>query len=774
MTRPSHATEKALFALSGNRCAYSDCPQRLTHRPGPCTTTTVVGEVCHIHGRKPGSPRWNPELTEEQIHDSSNLILLCPTHHTIVDDHPETYTADVLRRWKNDHESKFTAEKIEDFARETRLDAPGRFPTSLVDREIEEALHLIRKGRPFQDFDTSSRCLQLGTALTSGEYAGGTATVRARALAWCARLLTRSDEVNTAKGYLDQARGLGAQEEVAIATALLRSHEGDRSAAFRTLASLDSPMARSAALVVAADQDGPAGALRWASKAGVETAALDPDGKLVLLAWLLELGDWDSAFSAVDAVAAEDRASAPALSRLTALAHLLQAVPAELRATVAQDVPFFAKDFPLGADRKALRARSRARRHIRDAAKAARGLGCSMTAETCEEYALWLELLDAGHRDEARVELQMKLQDLATNLRFVRLGLQFGVPLDIAGVEREIRREVARKGAGTVGTAIARLAIALKQGTAEAVADYIARHRRELADHVDDRMLRSLEIDALARAGRLDEARSSLTRLVRRGLDAPEEDRLRDVIARAEGSDTTASARRRFEESESLADLEDLVDELAAQDARIELCKYSRLLFQETRSREHAERVASALIRAQDYPGLAGFLEANPEQVEQSESLQLSSCWSLFWQGALLEARDALDNFRGDQNQSGYRDLRVQLAVFLGDWESLSTIIESEYQAREDRDWQDLAGAARLAVGLGLPRAKELAFAAAEKAEDNAGALAGIHLLAVRAGWDNEPLVGTWLNRAVALSDTDGPFKKISLPTLVSERPEVA
>ncbi len=531
-------------------------------------------------------------------------------------------------------------------------------------------------------------------------------------------------------------------------------------------------MARSAALIVAFDRNGPTGAVQWAADADVAAADLDTDGKYLLLGWLLELGDWDRAFSLLDAIGDEDRASAPAVGRLTGFTNLLQAVPPELRATVGQGVPFFAADFPLAADSEALRARSRARRHLRDAAEAARHLDCALTAETCEEYALWLELLDPGCRNEAQMELRMKLQDLGNHLLFVRLGLQFGVPVDIAAVEREIPREVARRGAGTAATATARLAIALKQGTAGAFAEYVARHRQELAGHVDEETLRSLEIDALARAGHLDEARSSLSELVREGLAAPEEGRLRDAIAKAEGSDTTASARKRFEETDELKDLLNLVEDLATQDAPEEYRRYSALLFQRTRSPGNAARVADAMIRAQDYADLAEFLAENPEQVEQSESLQLCSCWSLFWQGDLTGARDALGSFGGDRTLSEYRDLRVHLAISLGDWESASTLVEAEYQARERRSGRELLGTAQLAAALGSPRARELASAAAERAEEDAGFFLALHVLAVKGGWDDEQDAVAWLHRAAELSEPDGPVQTLPLAALVKEGPK--
>ncbi|MER8840889.1 hypothetical protein NKH86_19315 [Mesorhizobium sp. M0913] len=67
---------------------------------------TLVGEVCHIKGAKPGSARHDPAQSPEERHAFANLILMCPTHHTVVDDDEESYPVDRLVRLKRDHEEQ--------------------------------------------------------------------------------------------------------------------------------------------------------------------------------------------------------------------------------------------------------------------------------------------------------------------------------------------------------------------------------------------------------------------------------------------------------------------------------------------------------------------------------------------------------------------------------------------------------------------------------------------------------------------------------------------
>jgi len=93
---------KKLYALSGNQCAFPDCNEELITEDG-----TVVSEMCHIEGIAPKAPRHNPMLTPEQTNDFSNLIVLCLKHHAIIDEEESTYTVEILKKMKNDHEEKY-------------------------------------------------------------------------------------------------------------------------------------------------------------------------------------------------------------------------------------------------------------------------------------------------------------------------------------------------------------------------------------------------------------------------------------------------------------------------------------------------------------------------------------------------------------------------------------------------------------------------------------------------------------------------------------------
>ena len=95
-------TRKLLWARSGNRCAI--CRTFLVIDGAREGEAALVGEECHIVSQSPLGPRGGSERPDD-IDGCYNLILLCATHHTMVDNLPEEYTADRLRTIKKAHEN---------------------------------------------------------------------------------------------------------------------------------------------------------------------------------------------------------------------------------------------------------------------------------------------------------------------------------------------------------------------------------------------------------------------------------------------------------------------------------------------------------------------------------------------------------------------------------------------------------------------------------------------------------------------------------------------
>ena len=65
-----------------------------------------------------------------------------------------------------------------------------------------------------------------------------------------------------------------------------------------------------------------------------------------------------------------------------------------------------------------------------------------------------------------------------------------------------------------------------------------------------------------------------------------------------------------------------------------------------------------------------------------------------------------------------------------------------------------------------------LLFEAASKAENDAEILAAAYFTATNAGWENDPGVSQWLERAAELSDDDGPLQRMSFNDILDKKPE--
>ena len=511
----------------------------------------------------------------------------------------------------------------------------------------------------------------------------------------------------------------------------------------------------------------------WLKTAGLNATALDSDGKRLLLGCQFELADWEAAQECLGLLTDDNLRDTPSLHHMKAITHLLRAVPEEQRSDVLQQPPFEAADFRLGANPVALEARRSAYRSFINASKVARQLSCPLAEKISDEYALWLELRDPDKYEEGRERLKSKLNDLKTALHLVHLGFQFKIKLDKAEIEQQIEQQKALNGEMIYDTAKARLAMVFRQQSPEEATNYIARYYDELVDHISKKSLLSLQIDLFSQAGQLEKAKECLDILLQEGISEIEKSRFRIIISGAEGTiDPVESLKEQFKKTDSLNDLVNLVRRLKERDDWNGLCEYGKILFEITGELRDAENLAFALCNSKENVQLVEFVKSNEELLTQSKELLILYCWSLYQEGEFLEARSELAKLNGDWDDEKYRTLQIDLAISLGDWNSLHEFVAKDYQEKDKRNARELIRTAQLALQLNPPYAKELICAAANKGSDNAGVLGAAHFLATRAGWENDPEVSEWIPKAVALSDDDGPIWKMTIKDLLDQVPE--
>ncbi len=98
-------THKLLWGRSGNKCAFEDCRHDLIADETETDDEAIIGDEAHIVAKKNNGSRGVSPLSDEDRDKYENLILLCRTHHKIIDDQFNFYTVKKLVDLKKKHES---------------------------------------------------------------------------------------------------------------------------------------------------------------------------------------------------------------------------------------------------------------------------------------------------------------------------------------------------------------------------------------------------------------------------------------------------------------------------------------------------------------------------------------------------------------------------------------------------------------------------------------------------------------------------------------------
>ena len=89
----SHRIRSEIWATFAGLCAI--CRKSLIHTLEG-SRSSLLGEVCHIVGRKTGAARHDPSCSKDKLDHPDNLILLCREHHKLIDDNDKDYTVEKL------------------------------------------------------------------------------------------------------------------------------------------------------------------------------------------------------------------------------------------------------------------------------------------------------------------------------------------------------------------------------------------------------------------------------------------------------------------------------------------------------------------------------------------------------------------------------------------------------------------------------------------------------------------------------------------------------
>jgi len=87
-----------LWVKAGGMCSFKNCREELL------IDNIKIGHIAHIVAKSPRGPRGESAYEKDSIDHYDNLILLCPTHHQMVDSKAEDWPSETLQDMKIKHE----------------------------------------------------------------------------------------------------------------------------------------------------------------------------------------------------------------------------------------------------------------------------------------------------------------------------------------------------------------------------------------------------------------------------------------------------------------------------------------------------------------------------------------------------------------------------------------------------------------------------------------------------------------------------------------------
>jgi len=97
------ADMNVLYSEAGGRCSFPDCRLYLVIEAEG--KKKQIGKIAHIVAHSSKGPRADSSYPPEKLDTYDNWILLCGTHHDVIDTIESEYPVEDLRKMKKDHEA---------------------------------------------------------------------------------------------------------------------------------------------------------------------------------------------------------------------------------------------------------------------------------------------------------------------------------------------------------------------------------------------------------------------------------------------------------------------------------------------------------------------------------------------------------------------------------------------------------------------------------------------------------------------------------------------
>ncbi|CZF83354.1 esterase/lipase family protein [Grimontia marina] len=641
------------------------------------------------------------------------------------------------------------------------------FATKFLDTELNQQLEKIIKYRFFNIFPTIELSIKLGRALLDdGMFAKTSVELRSRACAWIARLLCfEQSELVLVSDLIEKSMQLYTLDEQSIAHAFINSNEENVKECVASLLKDISSERLSAAFILLNKYDSSM-AISWFEDTNISICELFVDGQISLLMSLINQQRWDQALTEVNQLIQEDLLSTTTLKYFTALILLCSSVVESARNQLLVGVPVLVRNFPFKSDVDSINLRKRAVCLFRSVVDELKDNDLETVGKVASDYALWIELNDRESFASAKSIVENIFSDERNIDDAIRILPLIGdLELDFSLVELEINKRVTITLGNDYHAVIAKYALLLKINEPQKVIEEIEKNIDLFLKYIELHSIFNLKIQAYNFMGKDVLAQKECGALYRKGkLTKEQYDYFISVIGSEENIDKLSLLEEQYSKSNSLEDLSVLISLLRRlKDERLE--KYQEEYYSITKNISAAEDLIITYSSNHNFEKISKFISKNSELIEQSTQLQIHAAWNLYREGKVHECREWISKYFGNESGNHHLidDLEDSLNLCTGDWEALVRNIELAWENRTELSAKELFRKSYLAEAVLPNRAKKFVAEAVNKEPNNPEILASAYSIATNLGLDDKEEVTDWLQKAVELSENDGPIRRVSL-----------
>lgn len=588
-------------------------------------------------------------------------------------------------------------------------------------------------------------------------------------LFWAARIHAAKgkDATQKAREFLGKLLKIKPDYDTRTINAFLLNSESKKDEAIKLLNEINTPDSRTILNSILSTK----GRMEWyrQNKGQYQNQELFTGrGWANLVVSFIEQEAWDEGYEIIPTIPSNAFQDACDLNYVLGLIYTASLLPMDIRKAVLVGGGF-CPDLPIATDNDSKQAWAKAIEHLEKAQATFEELKLEGRALFAKCWLSWLYYKNTDTREKGLQIIQAGLSNPEDAYQFLQIAITNDIPFDIEEQERWIKNKEIT---GTLKGEdfVARLFLLRRKKDFQGMIQFLDENKNMLVpDFLDETMWAFNKIDALVELGTADGFSQAENLLFEYKNDFGDDfAQIHDKIRAAKGEDIQESLINRYEAEKQDIDLINLCRALYRQKDFSLLEKYSQELFNRHKTTENAGLYVIALWHLEKYKKLTDFASSHISEISDDARLMSHYAWSLYYTGKFKEALELCNKHFNNQADSDIASLKINLALFAGDWEKFPELLNIEKQEAQNRNPIHLLQTAPILADYDLDEAMNFLKLAVSKEPNNPKILINAYSLATQFGREEE--ASEWFKSALELQTDESLIKSVPLEDIIEHK----